>query len=129
MSSQGASGSSQGAGAEYAKFSKNAAQRIAKTVLRVEGGNRDQGGLEFDHPVASLGGRVFRICSFTGTWSKGSTDVTTFYQVTTTPNTVAATNLFVDVKSCDTASTTVTAACAIAKYAGTWYLIAAGCTC
>jgi|688.fasta_scaffold787634_2 hypothetical protein len=128
MASQGASGGNQGAGSEFAKFTKPAAQRIAKAVLRVEGGNRDQGPLGFEHHVQT-GGKVFRVCSFTGTWSKGTTHTTSFYGVTATPNTVAATNLFVDVKSCDTASSSVTAACAIAKYAGTWYLISAECGC
>lgn len=109
-------------------FTRGAADRIANAVRTVEIGNRRSGGIEWETQVPALR-KVFCVCTFTGTWSKNTAKVVTFINVTTTPNTVAATNLFVDVKSCDTASSSVTAACAIAKYAGTWYLISAECGC
>lgn len=111
-------------------FTRSAASRIARVVREVEGGSRDSSGPANERPWtgASLPAAVFRVCTFTGSWSKGTTHVTTFYNVTTTPNTVTATNIFVDVNNCsNTNSTSATAACAIARYDGTWYLIAAEC--
>lgn len=124
---QGANkGPSQAAGNnQFVKFSRASAQRIAKAVRHVEAGDRGQPPVKFEHQV--IGAKVFRICTFTGSWTKGTQHVTTFYNITSTPNTVAATNIFVDVNSCNTNSTSATAACAIARYAGTWYLIAAEC--
>lgn len=107
-------------------FTKPAAARIAKVVRRVEQGDRAAQPLEFTRLGAAVS-QPIKICTFTGSWSKGTSHVTTFYNVTTTPNTVTATNVFVDVNSCNTNSTSATAACAIARYDGTWYLIAAEC--
>lgn len=128
MGSQGAfNGPKQGAGDQFVKFSRQSAQRIAKAVRTVEAGSRGQPGVEFEHPMPQL--PVFRICTFTGAWNRGTAHVTTLYEVTTSPNTVVATNIFVDVATCNTTNSATTAACAIAKYAGAWYLIAAGCSC
>lgn len=120
--SQGASNSGgQGAGKSFVSFSRPAAQRIAKAVRVIEAGSRSQPGLTFDHPMP--GGKVFRVCTFTGTWSKGSSKTVTFKSTTTTPNTAVAQNIFV------TVGTTASAAinCAIAKDGTAWYLIAAEC--
>ncbi len=48
MASQGAGGQPQGAGNKFVQFSKPAAQRIAKVVRIVEGGDRNQPGLKFE---------------------------------------------------------------------------------
>ena len=100
--SQGASNSGgQGAGKSFVSFSRPAAQRIAKAVRVIEAGSRSQPGLTFDHPMP--GGKVFRVCTFTGSWSIGTTTTLTFQNVTTTPNTVSATNqLFTIGDACQT---------------------------
>lgn len=122
MAEQGASGNQQVAANSFVKFSRGSAQRIAKVVRIVEAGDRNQPGVTFDHPVQSQR-KVFRVCTFTGTWSKGSSKTVTFKSTTTTPNTAVAQNIFV------TVGTTASAAinCAIAKDGTAWYLIAAEC--
>lgn len=129
MPGQGANnGPSQAAGNnQFVKFSRGSAQRIAKVVRQVEQGDRNQPGLTFEHPT--LGPPMFRMCTYTGSWAKDTVHTVTFYGITSTPNTSVATNLFVNVATCNTASSNTTAACAIARFNGTWYLIAAGCSC
>ena len=125
MADQGANnGAGQAAGKSFVSFSRPAAQRIAKAVRTVEAGDRNQPGLTFDHPMPSVSGKVFRVCTFTGTWSKGSSKTVTFKSTTTTPNTAVAQNIFV------TVGTTASAArnCAIAKDGTAWYLISAECS-
>ena len=125
MSSQKAdNGGKQGAGNQFVKFSRQSAQRIAKAVRTVEGGNRDQPGIVFDHPVLG-GGKTFRICTYTGAWSKNTDKTVTFRGITATPNTAVATNLFANVSGVTATSTTKN--CAIAKDGTAWYLIAAEC--
>lgn len=116
MSGQGAGGNS------FVKFTRTAATRIAKAVRIVEGGNRTQGGVEFEHPLA-YSPRVFRVATFTGTWSKGTSNTVTFLSTTSTPNTAVAQNIFVTVGS----TATGTRNCAIARDGTAWYLISAEC--
>lgn len=123
MPSQGASnGPGQGAGQSFVKFSRQSAQRIAKAVRTVEGGDRGQAGITFDHPQPTA--KAFRICTYTATsaWTKGTSKTVEFRYQTTTPNTAVATNLFANV---GTASSGV--ACAIARDGTAWFLIAAEC--
>ena len=102
MAEQGASGNQQVAANSFVKFSRGSAQRIAKVVRIVEAGDRNQPGVTFDHPMPG-GGKVFRVCTFTGSWSIGTTTTLTFQNVTTTPNTVSATNqLFTIGDACET---------------------------
>jgi len=125
VAEQGASnGAGQAAGKSFVTFSRGAAQRIAKAVRTVEGGDRNQPGLTFDHPMPSASSKVFRVCTFTGTWSKGSSKTVTFKSTTSTPNTAVAQNIFVSVGSTATGSKN----CAIAKDGTAWYLIAAECS-
>lgn len=121
MASQGAGrNSGQAAGSNrFVKFSHGAAQRIAKAVRVVEGGNRDQPGIVFDHPMPGGGGKVFRVCTYTGSWSIGSSKVVTFKYQSATPNTVSASNLFFPVTSTATGSRD----CAVAKDGTAWFLI------
>jgi len=104
------------------KFTRPAAQRIANAVRQVEGGNRDQPGIVFDHPPPSSNAKVFRVCTFTGAWSIGSSKTVTFRGVTSTPNTAVAVNVFVSLTAAASSRN-----CAIAKDGTAWYLIAAEC--
>lgn len=105
---------------ERVTFTKPAAERIAKVVRTVEGGDRHTGPLSFGvRGVSGVSGKVFRVCTYTGSWSIGSDKVVTFKYQSATPNTVSATNLFFPI--------TNTAAgdrdCAIAKDGSQWYLV------
>lgn len=103
---------------ERVVFTRNAADRIADAVLKVERGNRDSQGLSWFPRMDGLGGgKTFRICTFTGSWSIGELKTVTFRNQTTTPNTVAATNLVIGLNpsgECDVS---------IAKEGTAWYLI------
>ena len=107
---------------ERVTFTKPAAERIAKVVRAVEGGDRDCGPLTFGARVGGVSGKVFRICTYTGTWSIGASKTVTFKYQSSTPNTALATNLFAVV-----GSTAGSRDCAIAKDGTAWFLIAAEC--
>jgi hypothetical protein len=124
MASQGAGGQPQGAGNKFVQFSKPAAQRIAKVVRIVEGGDRNQPGLKFEHPIHGSGGKNVRVVTVTGQWATAATAVVTFYNVTSTPNTVSATNLYLPI---DVAAGK-TAECVIARAGGTWSLVSVNLT-
>lgn len=104
------------AGTQRVTFTKTAAERIGKVVREVEAGNRDQGPLTFgSRGVAS--GKVFRICTFTGSWAINGTKTVTFKNQTTTPNTVSVVNLVCGLNpsgSCDVS---------VAKDGTAWYLV------
>jgi hypothetical protein len=118
VANQGASnGAGQAAGKSFVSFSRSAAQRIAKAVRTVEAGDRNQPGLTFDHPMPSVSGKVFRVCTFTGAWPIGSTKTVTYKYASSTPNTAVATNLFFPVTS------TAALDCAIAKDGTAWFLV------
>jgi hypothetical protein len=106
-------------------FSRPAAQRIAKAVRVIEAVDRNQPGLTFDHPMPGGGGKVFRVCTFTGAWSKDAAKVVTFRGVTSTPNTAVAQNIFVAIAG---TTATTTKNCAIARDGTAWYLISAECS-
>lgn len=126
MADQGAGGGGgQAAGGGFVKFSRGAAQRIAKAVRVVEGGDRNQPPIEFDHPQFGGGGKQFRVCTFTGSWNKNSLKTVTFKYQTNTPNTCVANNVFVDIAAFTTA--TAVRNCAIAREGTAWFLIAAEC--
>ncbi len=107
--------------ANLSQFDLGSAARIGRVVKAVEQQPRRTKPLGFA-PVIESGRRGFRICTFTGGWSKGANKTVTFKYQTNTPNTVTATNLFADV---GTASGSVN--CAIAKEGTAWFLIAAEC--
>jgi hypothetical protein len=98
-------------------FTRPAAERIGKAVRQVEAGNRDLGPLEWG-PRGVAAARVFRVCTFTGSWAINSAKTVTFRNVTSTPNTVSATNLFLALP--DRGSQP----CGIAKDGTAWHLIA-----
>jgi len=105
---------------ERVTFTRPAAERIAKVVRTVEGGDRDTGPLTFGARVGGVSGKVFRICTYTGAWAIGGSNTVKFKYQTTTPNTVSATNLFFPITNTATASARD---CAIAKDGTAWYLI------
>ena len=109
---------------ERVDFTRSAAERIANAVRIVETGDRDGAPLRFGKAVSGGGGggTVFRVCTFTGAWSKNTTTVVTLKYQTSTPNTFVATNLFAEI-----ASSTATRNCAIGREGTAWYLIAAEC--
>ena len=117
--SQGASNNAgQGSRPTFVSFTKAAAVRINNAVLTVEKGNRTHPGLTFDHPMpGGSGTKPFRVCTFTGAWSIGSSKTVTFKYQSATPNTASATNLFFPVTS------TAQLDCAIAKDGTAWFLI------
>jgi len=107
------------AATERVTFTSGAADRIAKVVRTVEGGDRDCDPLTFGARVGGVSGKTFRVCTFTGAWSINDTKTVTFRNQTATPNTVAAVNLFFPVTSTAAGNTD----CAIAKDGTAWYLI------
>lgn len=70
-------------------------------------------------PVATVA-QNFRIATFTGAWSIGSSKTVTFKYQTATPNTVSATNLF-----CGLSHSTSVTACdvSVAKEGTAWFLV------
>ena len=99
--------------------------QIKDTVSRVQGepmsGDFTRIETRFESmPMASE--RTFRICTFTAAWAKGSDKAVTFRGVTTTPNTVSATNLFAAIGTAAGSRN-----CAVARDGTAWYLIAAEC--
>jgi hypothetical protein len=62
--------------------------------------------------------KVFRVCTFTGSWAINTDKTVTFRGVTSTPNTVSAKNLIYDLPSQGELP------CGIAKDGTAWYLIA-----
>jgi hypothetical protein len=104
---------------ERITFTRPAAERIAKVVRHVEGGDRDSSGLTFRRvPPQGEAGKVFRIATFTGAWSIGATKTVTFKYQTNTPNTAVATNLFFPFPAPATATD-----CSIAKEGTAWFLV------
>jgi hypothetical protein len=102
---------------ERVTFTRPAAERIAKVVRTVEGGDRDQPGISYGSALG-VASKTFRVCTFTGAWSLNGTKTVTMRDSTAT---LAAVNLFAAV------SNTATKNCAIAKDGTAWYLIAAQC--
>ena len=105
---------------ERVAFTRPAAERIAKVVREVEAGNRDLGPISFG-AAPGVASKTFRMATFTGAWSINSAKTVTYRGVTTTPNTVSATNVLLDLPAL--ASTATLRNCAIAKDGTAWYLV------
>lgn len=103
--------------ADLTQFDVRSARRIASVVQAVEQEPRRAKPLVFGAIPDSGNKRVFRICTFTGSWSIGSAKTVTFKNQTTTPNTVAATNLFWPLPDGPQRD------CSIAKDGTAWYLL------
>jgi hypothetical protein len=115
--------------ADAVQFTRESAERVARVVRRAELSAPAASPLVFTrNAIASSprSGKVFRVCTFTGAWSKNSAKVVTFRGITSTPNTAVAQNIFVSITG--TTSTSTTKNCAIAKDGTAWYVIAAECS-
>jgi hypothetical protein len=102
---------------ERVTFTRPAAERIAKVVRHVEGGDRDTPGIYFGSAPGAAGAKTFRVCTFTGAWAISTSKTVTFKNQTTTPNTVSATNLFCGMnptEQCDVS---------VAKDGNAWYVV------
>ena len=100
---------------------------IRATITRVDSIAPRTSGAE--QPVRLQGldrySKVFRICTFTGSWNIDTEKTVTFRGITNTPNTVQAQNIFATISG--STNTSVNTPCAIAKDGTAWYLIAARC--
>ena len=104
-------------------FDFPSAVRIADVVRKVEGEPQRTRPLIIDGVPSSGGRRVFRVCTFTGSWAINTVKTVTLKYTTATPNTLVSTNLFAEIA----ATTTAARSCAIARDGTAWYLIAAEC--
>lgn len=104
-------------------FTKGAAERIARVVVRVENGGRDGSPLTFGRALdAPANAKTFRMATFTASWNIDTTHVVTLLDSTVT---VTARNVFSDVSVSTSFATT--AYCALGRDMGTWFLLAARC--
>jgi hypothetical protein len=103
---------------ERVVFTLSAAERISKAVRAIEAGDRNQPGLTFDHPMpGGVGGKIFRVCTFTGAWSIGSSNTVTFKYQSATPNTASVRNDLINLPSVGTRN------CVIGREGTAWHLI------
>jgi len=98
-------------------FLRPDAERIARVVRAAENGNRDETPLRFGRVFEQRDPKVFRICTFTGSWNINASKTVTFKYATSTPNTASAINLFFPLPH------NADGDCAIAKDGTAWYLI------
>jgi len=104
---------------DVVQFTPDAAERIGRAVLSLE--NQVPAGKPLEFSASAPPQKtIFRMCSFSGAWSKGASKTVTFTAGTSTANTATATNLL------GTIYRNVGAA-AIARDGTAWYLIAAEC--
>ena len=104
------------------QFDLGSAARVARVVRTVEQQYPRARPLVFDGVQQQSRRPVFRVCTFSGAWSKNASKTVTFKYQTSTPNTVAATNLFATIGTASASRN-----CAIAKEGTAWFLIAAEC--
>lgn len=105
------------ASVDRVSFTRPAAERIGKVVRQVEAGDRDLGPLGWGPRGGGSSSKVFRVCTFTGAWAINTAKTVTFRGVTSTPNTVSATNITYDLPSQGEMP------CSIAKDGTAWYLV------
>lgn len=97
-------------------------REVVRTVDALALSSRGQAMSTVHQEIPRGFGGGFRICTFTGAWSKTSAKTVTFKYQADTPNTVSATNLFADITSSEQPRN-----CAIAKEGTAWFLISAEC--
>jgi hypothetical protein len=98
--------------------------KIKSTIARVDGWIDGSDVTKIETRFESMPmqqSKVFRICTFTGAWSKSSDKTVTFKNQTTTPNTVSAQNLFISLPGSTASSSSRT--CGIARDGTAWHLI------
>ena len=101
------------------QFTLESAERIARVVRAAELGSPQARALTFDRVDVFKNAKAFRVATFTGAWAIDSAKTVTFRNVTSTPNTVSAVNLFFPIGTGQTSTLT----CAVAKDGTAWYLI------
>lgn len=99
------------------QFDLSSAQRIARVVRTVEEQVPRARPVAFDRVDQARSRKAFRVCTFTGSWSIGSSKTVTFKNQTNTPNTVSVTNLFWPIPDGPQRD------CAIARDGTAWYLL------
>lgn len=111
-------GGGQGAGKKFVSFSRSAAQRIANAVRIVEGGDRGQPGLTFDHPNSTgAATKVLRLATFSGSWNINTVKTVTFQNLPT--STASVTNLHWPITLTGYTNETVI----VGKEGTAWYLV------
>jgi len=100
------------------QFTRESAERIANVVRAAELATPGARPINFERVDFSKP-RLFRVATYTGAWSIGSSKTVTFKYQTATPNTASVTNLFFPVTNTAASSRD----CAIAKEGTAWYLI------
>lgn len=106
----------------------NLLSQIRRTIDRVDGEpigsgfRRAQVALEGEGPRSA---KVFRICTFTGSWAINATKTVNFKYLPGATNTLNATNLFANITGSTSSATFKN--CAVAKDGTAWFLIAAEC--
>lgn len=103
-------------------FDPNAAIRIYNAVRKVEAGDRDQKPLTFPSVAEQRQRSRIRLATFTGAWAINTSRSVAFLDATSTAQTAAATNLFIDVPAGNTVTPSTTA-CVILRERGTWFLV------
>jgi hypothetical protein len=107
--------------AERITFTRPAAERIGRVVRIVESGDRSAEGLSFERVDTPRERKQFRVVTITSDWNKDETKTVTFYNQTSTPNTVSATNLLFYVEGPqDPGGEKI---CVIGKEGTAWYFI------
>lgn len=98
-------------------------REVVRTVDALTLSSRGQSTRTVHQEMPRPTGGGFRICTFTGSWSKTTEKTLTFKYQTATPNTIVATNLFAELGTVAYSPRN----CAIAKEGTAWFLIAAEC--
>jgi hypothetical protein len=106
--------------ADLTQFDLGSARRIAGVVRKVEQEPPRARPLTFD-PIQQQRRQktAFRIATFAGAWGIGQSKVVTFKNQTSTPNTVAAINLFWPIPN----DLQVARDCSIASEGTSWHLL------
>jgi hypothetical protein len=102
------------------QFTRESAERIASVVRQVELTPTGGRPMSFEAVQSQSQVKPFRMATFTAAWGTGTSQVLTFQNQTTTPNTVAAFNQLYDVAPFNTAQPQT---CAIAKEGTAWYFV------
>jgi hypothetical protein len=102
------------------QFTRESAERIASVVRQVELTPTGGRPMSFEPVQSQSQVKPFRMATFTAAWGTGTSQVLTFKNQTTTPNTVAAFNQLYDVAPLNTAQPQT---CAIAKEGTAWYFV------
>ena len=103
--------------ADLTQFDVRSARRIARVVQAVEQEPRRAEPLTFVAVLEQRQKKTLRLCTYTGAWAVDGLKTVTFRNQTTTPNTVSAINLFLNLPSNGQRN------CAIAKDGTAWHLI------